>query len=228
MAAPRSKAREIALEHLKKGDALGWFDAIYEAAEGDEKSVPWADLVPNPALVAWLDGPLAPKPQASDGTPKRALVVGAGLGDDVEHLSARGYDVTGFDISERAVAWAKRRYPDSRARYEVADLLAMPARYEHAFDLVFEAYTLQSLPHAIRPQAMKALVPTLREDGLLVIVARARDEGPIEAVPGPPWALARSELAPLGSALTEIEMHDHVDAEPMRRWRATYLYSTRG
>jgi SAM-dependent methyltransferase len=228
MAAPRARVRDIAVEHLKRGDALGWFDAVYAAAEGDEKNVPWADLAPNPGLVTWLDGALAPKPEADDGTRKRALVVGSGLGDDVELLVARGYDVTGFDISERAIAWAKRRHPDSRAHYEVADLLALPAAYVRAFDLVFEAYTLQSLPHPIRPRAMAALPPTVRKGGQLVIVARARDEGPIEAVPGPPWALARSELAPLASALTEVEVLDYVDAEPIRRWCATYVYSTSG
>jgi len=35
-------------------DPLGWFDSIYKDAQGDYKSVFWADLEPSPYLVAWL------------------------------------------------------------------------------------------------------------------------------------------------------------------------------
>jgi 2-polyprenyl-3-methyl-5-hydroxy-6-metoxy-1,4-benzoquinol methylase len=77
-----------------------------------------ADLVPNPSLVSWLD---------EHELAGRALKVGAGLGDDAEELARRGLAVTAFDIAPTAVAWAKRRFPDSQVDYVVADVLAPPA-----------------------------------------------------------------------------------------------------
>jgi len=49
----RSKARQLAREHLDRGDALGWFEVLYAAAKGGPSVIPWADMAPNPNLVRW-------------------------------------------------------------------------------------------------------------------------------------------------------------------------------
>ncbi|CAA9547399.1 MAG: hypothetical protein AVDCRST_MAG19-486, partial [uncultured Thermomicrobiales bacterium] len=72
----RERARRLARESIERGDPTGWFEALYAAAGGDEGAVPWADEVPNPHLVGWLER-AGPRPPRS-----RALVVGCGLGDD--------------------------------------------------------------------------------------------------------------------------------------------------
>jgi hypothetical protein len=51
----RATARELANQYLVKGDALGWFEELYKRAKDDAAVVPWADLRPNPNLVAWLN-----------------------------------------------------------------------------------------------------------------------------------------------------------------------------
>jgi hypothetical protein len=51
----RVTAQEIANRYLSKGDAFGWFEELYTQANGDASIVPWADLMPNPNLVTWLD-----------------------------------------------------------------------------------------------------------------------------------------------------------------------------
>ena len=51
----RTTAREIAKRYLNAGDPLGWFEDLYSLAGKDASIIPWADLVPNPNLVSWLD-----------------------------------------------------------------------------------------------------------------------------------------------------------------------------
>lgn len=221
----RTFVRRLAAESHARGDATGWFDELYRHADGDLSAIPWADQVANEHLVQWLET----KPLAELG--RRALVVGCGLGDDAEHLAALGLDVTAFDISPEAVAWCRRRFPDSRVHYQQADLLAPPAEFTltqsaevtGAFDFIFEAYTLQSLPIELRQQAMAHLASFLAPGGTLLVVARGRDEA--EPVDQMPWPLSREELAPLTAAgLEVVSFEDYFDSEakPVRRFRITY------
>lgn len=213
----RSFVRRLAAESHARGDATGWFDVLYRHADGDLSAIPWADQIANEHLVQWLET----KPLAELG--RRALVVGCGLGDDAEHLSALGLDVTAFDISPEAVAWCRRRFPTSRVSYQQADLLAPPEDFTSAFDFVFEAYTLQSLPIELRQQAMTHLASFLAPGGTLLVVARGRDDS--EPVTQMPWPLSREELAPLAAAgLEVVSFEDYFDSEasPVRRFRVTY------
>lgn len=71
----RTTAREIAHKHLDVGDPLGWFEDLYSRAGEDTSIIPWADLMPNPNLVGWLN-------QRGSAASGLALKVGSGLGDD--------------------------------------------------------------------------------------------------------------------------------------------------
>ena len=216
MSEARKQVRAIAHEHLARGDALGWFEAVYSAAAGDVDRVPWADRVANPLLIGWLERELV----RGDG--RRALVVGCGLGDDAVALADRGFVVTAFDLSPTAIGWCHRRFPDSPVDWRVADLFALRADLHGAFDFVFEAYTLQSFGDApMRNGAMRALAATVARGGTLLVVARGRD---LEAqVDGPPWPLALAELAPIERAGLRCEHHeDFYDDEPQRRLRVEY------
>ena len=42
----RARARELAEEFTERGEMLGWFDAFYKEAGGDNEQIPWADLEP--------------------------------------------------------------------------------------------------------------------------------------------------------------------------------------
>ena len=212
----RAKVREIASEHLARGDVVGWFDVVYERAGADAAAVPWADLAPNAALVGWL---------AENATARgRALVVGCGLGDDAEELAREGrFDVTAFDVAAKAVAWARERFSGSRVRYEIGDVLAPPAAWRGAFDLVFEAYTLQSLPPAERARAMAGLPRLLAPGGALLVVARVRDDDqPAAALP--PWPLTAREIASIATGDVALESSAiYVDpSDGVRRARAVF------
>src|SRR5919106_5037377 len=141
----RATARELAAAHLQQGDPLGWFDALYRKADGQAAAIPWADLRPNPHLVEWLNSAAL--------SPRRALIIGCGLGDDAESLASLGWSVVAFDISAEAIRWARQRFPESGVSYRVVDLFHPPQEWRHAFDLVVEAYTLQVLPPELRTQA---------------------------------------------------------------------------
>jgi len=122
MADPRARVRELAAEYTRKGDQLGWFEALYQEAERGDAAIPWADMEPNPRLVEfWKTHPL-------ETAGKRALVIGSGLGDDSEQLAAWGFKTTGFDISKTAIEKTKERYPKTQVEYVVADLFHPPRR----------------------------------------------------------------------------------------------------
>ena len=213
----RAKARDLAKEHLDRGDAIGWFEALYVRADGNADVIPWADLAPNPNLVAWAER------ERLHGDGRRALVVGCGLGDDAEYLVGLGFETTAFDVAPTAVDWCRRRFPESPVAYRVADLFRMPGEWRAAFDLVIEAYTLQSLPVETHAEALSCLASTVRPDGRLFVICRGRDaedeRGQI------PWPLSRADLAPLiNLGLEEVSFEDYVDDEdpPVHRFRVVY------
>ena len=213
--ADRTRARKLAAESLARNDPVGWFERLYAAAARGEATVPWADRVPNPHVVAWLD---RERPR-----PGRALDVGTGLGDTAEVLAARGHDVVAFDVSASAVEETRRRFPTGQVRYEVADLLAPPAAWCGAFDLVVECYTLQVLPPDARARAVDALRGLVAPGGTLLVVARGRepDEPPGEM----PWPLTRAEVEGIaGGGLVLEAFEDFADDEapPVRRFRAAF------
>jgi SAM-dependent methyltransferase len=213
----RSRARELAQNFLGRGDAKGWFEALYVEAEGAAERVPWADLIPNPHLLGWLDE------NDARGEGRRALAVGCGLGDDAELLAARGFEVTAFDISAEAIKWSRRRYPDSKVDYVVADLFELPAEWREAFHLVVEINTLQVLPPQLRPAAISAMVNCVTPGGTSLVIARGRE--PNDDPGSMPWPLTRGDLEPfVQSGLNMTSVEDFFDQEdpPVRRFRVEY------
>ncbi len=211
----RARARTLAREAIARGEPLAWFERLYREAAAGAATVPWADLVPNPYLVAWLDAHPAP--------PGRALDVGTGLGDNAEELARRGWDVVAFDVAATAIDGARARFPASRVRYVTADLLAPPVDWRGAFDLVAETYTLQVLPPPERAVAARVLGDLVAPGGTLLVLARGRE--PDDPEGAMPWPLTRAEVEAIGRAgLRLAAFEDFLDAEdpPVRRLRATF------
>jgi len=185
MSDPRAHARELARDSVARGDVTGWFDQLYLESERDGFAISWVDLAPNPYLVEWLAGLAAP-PRG------RAIVVGCGYGDDAELLAGLGLNVVAFDVSPTAIAGCHRRFPDSEVKYLVADVLAPPVEWTGAFDLAFEAYTIQVLPGDARAACARSIAGLVGSGGTLLAVARSRrPEDPAGLMP---WPLARPEL----------------------------------
>jgi hypothetical protein len=213
----RSRARELAAEFAQKNDPTGWFDALYRESETGATTVPWADLAPNPNLLEFWQS----NPQTPTGP---ALVIGCGLGDDAEQFANWGFPTTAFDISETAVRMARQRFPHSSVNYVAANLLSPPPAWRAHFAFVFEAYTLQALPEAVRPTAAKSSAHFVAPQGHLLVIARGRDASEIAA--DLPWPLTRQEFSAFTNAgLKELSFEDLIDdreTPPTRRFRAFY------
>jgi SAM-dependent methyltransferase len=212
----RATARDIAQRHLDAGDPVGWFEDLYSRAGEDTAIIPWADLVPNPNLVEWLD-----QQALVSGL---ALKVGSGLGDDAEELARRGFETTAFDISSSAIERSRTRFPNSPVSYFVVDLFSAPNEWSSRFDFVLESYTLQVLPPDLRARAIEAIAAFVAPGGTLLVIARGRETNEPEGKM--PWPLTKDELSLFEThGLKQISFEDYVDSEapPVRRFRVTYL-----
>lgn len=213
----RKRARELAAEFHRKGDPTGWFEVLYREAEEGKSTIPWDDRHPTPHLIGfWMQHLLQ-----AEG--KSALVTGCGLGDDAEQLAKWGFRTTAFDISEAAIRACRKRFPGSKVEYDAANLLKPPAHWSGQFDFVFEANTLQVLPAALRPQAMRNITSFLRPGGSLLVIARSRE--PSEPEGQMPWPLTRSEISAftaLGLEERSFEIVSDVEEPDVRRFRVLF------
>ena len=213
----RKRARDLAEEYSDAGTPTEWFEILYSEGAQKQADIPWADFEPNPNLLEWLvRASLSP-------SGKNALKVGCGLGDDVEALSRRGFEVTGFDVSPTAIEWCRDRFPDSSATYVVADLFDAPEEWSRAFDFVLESYTLQVLPQPERREAIPIVADFVAPGGTLLVIFRGRDAD--EPQGNLPWPLTPETVRRFENhGLELIEFEDYLDDEtpPVRRFRVEF------
>lgn len=211
---PDETARRLAAVSRAADDPTGWFERLYAAAADGAAVVPWDRGAPHPLLVDWIGG--------RDLAGVRALVVGTGPGFDAEFLAGRGASTTAFDVSPSAVAAARERFPGSPVDYCAADLLAPPSAWRHAFDLVVEIMTVQSMPPAYHAPATASVAGFVAPGGTLLVIATAppADGAGFE---GPPWPLTRAEVGAFAQDGLGVVSVEHLDAvPPMHRWRAEF------
>lgn len=213
----RERTKQLAAEFLAKGDSVGWFDALYKEAAGDNERIPWADLEPNKFLVRFAE-------QTNlQGNGRKALVVGCGLGDDARFFHDLGFNVTAFDISATAIEWARRLHIDTDIKFVVADLFDPPKDWYMAFEFVLEVYTIQPLPLSLRLQTIDAIANFVALPGKLLVVTRGRedDDEPLEL----PWSLSRKDLSRFETnrlKQTHFEETFGDEEEPIKRFVVEY------
>jgi len=208
--------RRLAEVYAQKGNPNGWFEEFYANAKGNIQKIYWADLKPNPLLTAWME---EHKPTSG----MRAVTIGCGLGDDAEAMSHYGYQVTAFDISPSAIEMCRKRYPDSGVEYIVADLFALPAEWQHGFNLVYECNTIQILRDPHRTQAILAISDLVAPEGEVIVSCRSRNTG--EKLDEFPVALDQNEIDNFKTAeLTEIHFLAYNDDQdpPVPHFFAIY------
>lgn len=214
----RANVRQLSSEFYDRGDFTGWFESLYDRANGDLDAIPWADRGVN----RWLEQ------LQLRGENRSCLVVGCGLGDDAEYLAQQGFQVTAFDISPSAIAWCRQRFPQTQVDYHVVDLFDPPTQWQHKFDLVIEIYTIQALPAQIRPQAIAKIGNFVAVGGELIVICRGRDSD--EPATSLPFPLTQQELRDFElTGLSQVQFEDFVDrvteSIPARRFRIGYRRS---
>ena len=193
--------------------ASEWFDVLYDENKETQENIPWARHDVNPLLQSYL---------AEEHTHSgKALVIGCGLGDDARALENAGYEVLAIDVSQTALNLAKEKFPDSKIIFEKQDIFDMPEKYEHYFDFVFEAFTIQSLPVEFREKMVKAVAKTVKKDGKLLLVAHKREAD----FDGPPWPLEHHEVELFKEeGLTELSHDIHTEGSKVSNTRFRVLY----
>jgi SAM-dependent methyltransferase len=212
------RTKQLAAESIERGDATGWFETLYAEADGNNNTIPWADLEPNKCLVEFAEL------TNLQGNSRSALVVGCGLGDDAKFLDDLGFKVTAFDVSATAIEWAKQLHADTKIEFHTADLFDSPQMWNKAFDFVLEIYTIQPLPLEIRPVVIDEIAKFVKNDGKLLVVTRGRedDEEPLEL----PWALSKRDLSRFAeNGLRENQFIEMLGNEeiPVRRFVIEYI-----
>ena len=101
--------------------------------------------------------------------PCRLLDVGCGDGFIAAQLLESGYNVTGVDYSERAIAFAKILVPDGT--FHVGDVreLAKQAQWHAQFDTAIFIEVLEHIPPDYHLETIKAIGQCLKLDGTLIM-----------------------------------------------------------
>lgn len=202
-------------QQIQSGDFKGWFETLYSGANQNADIIPWSHATTHPLLTSWLDK------NDLNGTGKRAIVLGCGLGDDAEKLAELGFQVTAFDISSSAIDWAKQRFPDTSVDYYVADLFNLPADWQGQFDFVLEIFTVQALPPIMQADALKSIPSLLKESGQLLLVCLGREHH--ITPPGIPWEISMQELDILKThGLSIVHQEDFMTNRGSRHFRVLY------
>jgi SAM-dependent methyltransferase len=206
------RADELSAEAIGSGEPTAWFDRLYAEGAAGDVSLPWDRTEPQVLLREWVER------ERVDGTGKRAVVVGCGLGADAAYLAGLGFATTGFDISETAVALATERTAGTGVDLQAADLLDLPVAWLGAFDLVVEIFTVQALPDPPRAEAIEAVAGLVAPGGTLLAIA-FRYDGSEPADVGPPFPLTRETMEALATDGLELARLEEL---PGPRWRGEY------
>lgn len=211
----QNEADRLANASVERGDPNGWFEELYAAGESGEVTMAWDRAEAQPLLAEWTTR------EELTGAGRRAVVVGAGLGADAEHVAGLGFDTTAFDLSPTAIRTAHARNPGSTVDYLVADLLDLPPDWRHAFDLVVEIYTVQSVPRDLRDEMVAAVAELVAPGGTLLAVQAVR--APDDDGSGPPWPLTHDEISSFTRGdLTEVRIEELHDKGGAGWWRAEF------
>jgi SAM-dependent methyltransferase len=109
-------------------------------------------------------------PPVTHGNPPRVLELGSGAGNLSTLLADQGYDVTGVDISETAVAWARERAAPQRAAFRVDNVVELASCEGASFDAVVDGHCLHCIIGDDRARCLESVHRVLKPGGVFVVL----------------------------------------------------------
>jgi SAM-dependent methyltransferase len=150
--------------------------------------IAWHHEDPSTALMAATDAGWL-------NTGHRVLEVGCGLGTNCEWLAARGFDVTGVDLSSTAIRKARRRLRKKSLNATLYQRDFLDGLEEEPFDVVVDRATLHSFPQGDKRARFSAnLAGMVRPGGSLLLIEFLRGK---ERPGMPPFPIRREDLQEL-------------------------------
>lgn len=170
---------------------------------------------PAPTFVRLLDSDRAP-------APGKAIVLGCGRGYDALLFADRGFEVTGVDFADSAIASATTaaRERGANARFLQHDIFELSADLFGQFDYAIEHTCFCALPPEQRSDYVR-LVQTLLKPGgeLLAIFFTHQRPG------GPPFGIQPDEIRALFRDRFEIlSLTEAIESVPTRQGEEHFGY----
>lgn len=196
-AAPAADAQLDAIKRLMRTREDGWqtvFNHVYKSEK------PGFSTKPNALLVSAIEG----------RTPGRALDAGMGQGRNSVFLALKGWDVTGFDVSDEGLAVARRNAASAGVKVNAVQKSNESFDYGTAqWDLIVITYE----PFPVSKEAyVRRLHNALKPGGLLVIESFASDSDKSGRLP------VDIDPAELLRALTAFRIRHFEDTDAMPDW----------
>ncbi len=167
---------------MKEKEAIGpeFWESHYAS-----QVMPWDLAEPSPPFVQLM------KERGDDFPQGKLAVLGSGQGHDAGFFGKLGFDVTGFDYAQGAVALAQDKYGEW-ARFEWMDIFKIPDSYNATFDYILEHTCLCALHPDLRQDYADLVYRLLKPNGRLMALFFAHEqEG------GPPYRITEAEILEL-------------------------------
>ena len=99
---------------------------------------------------------------------KRVLDIACGEGYGSSILGKKAADVTGMDIDEETIKWARKKYASETVRYKVGNIAQIPLE-DHSIDVLVSFETIEHVDEELQQQFIKEAKRVLKEDGILIM-----------------------------------------------------------
>ena len=132
------------------------------------KKTPWDTGITPPEIVSMIESGKVPI--------GRALDLGCGTGTNAIYLARQGFEVTGIDISRRAIALAKRKVRSAqladRVRVERGDVTLLRRwALGHSIDFAYDIGCFHNLKTDARQRYVAALTAVLKPGAFYMLYA---------------------------------------------------------
>jgi len=133
--------------------------------------LPWELGRPRKVLVDLVEKGLIPKGKALD--------ICCGAGTNTVYLAEKGFQVTGIDISSKAVEYARKKAEQANVKinFMVQNFLKLPFQDEE-FDFVFDMGCFHHVEVEDRNTFIKRISRVLKNDGLYLLICFSYKNGP--------------------------------------------------